>query len=258
MRATLVRASIDLARYAMPLLLCAIAWELVARSGLIRPLFLPRFTTVVTTIGSLASQGMIFAPLGISLYRAFAGVALATVAGIVIGIGMARSRAVRWFLNPLMAVAFPAPKIAFLPMFVLWFGIGHLSKILLVAFACVFPVAIAMYSTAYSVSKFWVWSAESMGRNRLSTIMHVVLPACVPSLFASIRVTVPIALIVTFTAEMIAGGNGLGDDLTYAQRQFDTPTVYAYVTVMLLIGLVLDNAILWLRRVLLRWQDEEH
>jgi len=251
-----IRYVVRVLLYFYPLVLLAIFWEFIARSGLVRPLFLPPLSALPETAEHLYREGALLAPLAISLYRAFAGLALALLIGSVVGIAMSRSRALRWFAEPLVAVAFPAPKLAFLPVFVLWFGLGHLTKILLVAFSCVFPIIIGFYNAANAVSPVLIWSAQSMGASELNILRRVLLPACVPALFATIRINLPVALIITFTAEMIVGGKGLGDDLTYAQRMFDTPTVYVYILVMLAIGLLVDNVILWTRRRVLGWYEE--
>src|SRR4029450_41125 len=150
-------------RYSYPLLLVLAAWELVARAGLIRPLFLPSVTAVFEQFWALLLEGEIVAPLMVSLYRAFAGLALAVVFGVIAGLLMARSKWAHWALDPLISVAFPAPKIAFVPIFILWFGIDHLSKILLVAFTCVFPMVVSAYHGAAAVNQTLVWSAQAMG-----------------------------------------------------------------------------------------------
>jgi ABC-type nitrate/sulfonate/bicarbonate transport system permease component len=179
------------------------------------------------------------------------------VAGTIIGIMMARSRWVHWLVDPFVSLAFPAPKIAFIPVFILWFGIDHLSKVLLVSFACVFPIVIAMYHGAKEVNRTILWSALAMGTSQTRLLRRVMLPACLPHLFAAIRIAVPVALITTFTAEMVSGGGGVGDDLMYAQRLFDTASVFVYIIVMLATGLAFDTAILRLRKRLLRWHGEE-
>jgi ABC-type nitrate/sulfonate/bicarbonate transport system permease component len=192
----------------------------------------------------LLRDGEIVAPLLVSLYRAFAGLALAVMAGVLGGLLMARSRWTDWALDPLVSIAFPAPKIAFVPIFILWFGIDHLSKILLVAFTCVFPMIIATYHGTTAVSRTVVWSAQAMGTPERKLLYRIILPA-----------TLPVALITAFTAEMIAGGGGVGSALMFAQRFFQTPIVFVYILIMLMTGFVLDRLVLWSRRRLLPWQD---
>jgi ABC-type nitrate/sulfonate/bicarbonate transport system permease component len=242
--------------YAYPLLLVLIVWELVARAGLIRPLFLPGLPAVLDQFWVLLREGEIIVPLMVSLYRAFAGLALAVIAGVLGGLLMARSRWADWALDPLVSIAFPAPKIAFVPIFILWFGIDHLSKILLVAFTCVFPMIIATYHGATAVSRTVIWSAEAMGTPERKLLSRIILPAALPYVFSGIRVTLPVSLIIAFTAEMIAGGGGVGSALMFAQRFFQTPTVFVYILIMLMTGFVLDRLMLWLRARLLPWQDE--
>jgi ABC-type nitrate/sulfonate/bicarbonate transport system permease component len=241
--------------YAYPLLLVLALWEL-ARSSWVRPLFLPAFTTVLEQAVLLAHEGEIVVPLLVSLYRAFAGLALAVGAGVLLGLVMARSRFANWLLDPLVSLGFPAPKIAFVPIFILWFGIDHLSKILLVAFTCVFPMIVATYHGAAAVSLSIIWSAEAMGTSERRLLFRIILPAALPAIFAGVRVTMPVALIIAFTAEMIAGGGGVGAALMFAQRFFQTPTVFVYILIMLATGFAFDGLMLRLRHWLIPWQDE--
>jgi ABC-type nitrate/sulfonate/bicarbonate transport system permease component len=223
------------------------AWEAVARLRLAPPLFLPSPSAVVSRLVDLTADGSLPADLALSLMRTFAGLGLAMTAGVAVGIAMARSRPLHWLLDPLVSLGFPSPKIAFIPVFILWFGIDSLSKVLLVAFACVFPVVIATYDAARAVRRTIVWSAQSLGTSRRRLMWRVLLPACLPRIFAALRVAIPVALITTFTSEMVAGGGGMGASLMYAQRFFESPTVYAYIVVMLVMGLVFDRAMLMLR-----------
>jgi ABC-type nitrate/sulfonate/bicarbonate transport system permease component len=228
---------------------CAVlaAWEAVARLKLAPPLFLPSVTAVITQVVRLTADGSLPADLGVSLARTFAGLAIAMASGVILGLLMARSRIMHWLLDQLVSLGFPAPKIAFIPVFVLWFGIDSLSKILLVAFACVFPVVIATHDAARAVGRTIIWSAQSLGTSRRRLMWAVMLPACGPRIFAALRVALPVALITTFTSEMVAGGGGMGATLMYAQRFFESPTVFAYIVAMLAVGLVFDKAMLMVR-----------
>src|SRR5581483_11360068 len=154
--------SLRLRSIASILLLIAI-WEIAGRAKLAPPILLPPFSVVAAQLWQSAADASLFVDLAISLLRAFAGLALAGVIGILLGMSMAHSRAANWLVDPIVALAFPSPKIAFLPVFVLWFGIESTSKILLVAFACVFPVIIGTYSAARAVSRIYFWSAASLG-----------------------------------------------------------------------------------------------
>ena len=180
-------------RYCDPLLLVVVVWEVVSRGGLVRPLFLPTVTAVLEQFWILLVEGEIVGPLMVSLYRAFAGLVLAAVVGVFIGLLMARSKWARWALDPLVSFAFPAPKIAFVPIFILWFGIDHLSKILLVAFTCIFPMIVATYHGAVAVSPTVIWSAEAMGTPEGKMLYRIIFPATKPYIFGGVRVTMPAA-----------------------------------------------------------------
>lgn len=236
------------------LLLLAI-WELAARAHLTPPLFLPAFSLVAEQLWHSVADGTLISDLFISMTRAFCGLLLATITGVALGLLMARIRAIEWLADPLVALGFPSPKIAFLPIFILWFGIESLSKILLVAFACIFPVIIGTYNAARSVSRHWLWSAMSLGSGGTSLFLHVILPACYPRIFTTFRIAVPVGLITTFTAEMVGGG-GMGATLIYSQRFFESPTVFAYIVVMLAVGLVVDSAMRRFQSRFLRWAEE--
>jgi ABC-type nitrate/sulfonate/bicarbonate transport system permease component len=230
-----------------------VLWEAVARAGLASPLFLPAFTRVIAEWWSVCADGSLPSDLGVSLSRAAVGLALATAVGVPLGIAMARSRLLHWLFDPLIALAFPSPKIAFLPIFILWFGIYSLSKILLVAFACVFPILIGTFAAAAGVNRVWIWSAASMGTSDAGMLFRVVLPAAGPRIFAALRVALPVSLITTFTAEMVSGGGGMGATLMYSQRFFESPTVFAYILTMLGVGLLLDFLMLKIQAASPTW-----
>jgi ABC-type nitrate/sulfonate/bicarbonate transport system permease component len=244
------------ARSLVSVLTIIVLWEAVARAGLTPALFLPPFTKVISEWWTVCADGSLPLDLAVSLSRAAAGLCLATAIGVPLGIAMARSRLLHWVFDPVIALAFPSPKIAFLPIFILWFGIYSLSKILLVAFACVFPILIGSFAAASSVSRVWIWSAASLGTSRLAMLFRIVLPAAWPRIFASLRVALPVSLITTFTAEMVSGGGGMGATLMYSQRFFESPTVFAYILTMLGVGLLLDALMLRIQAALPAWSAE--
>jgi ABC-type nitrate/sulfonate/bicarbonate transport system permease component len=233
-----------------------IVWEATARAHLTPVLFLPPFSVVAEQLWRSIADGSLGSDLTISLGRAFSGLLLGTIAGVIVGLLMARNRVVEWLADPLVGLGFPSPKIAFIPIFILWFGIESLSKVLLVAFACIFPVIIGTFNAARSVNRLFMWSAMSLGSGRASLFLHVILPACYPRIFTTFRIAVPVGLITTFTAEMVAGGGGMGATLIYSQRFFESPMVFAYILVMLGIGLVLDATMRKFQSHFLNWAEE--
>jgi ABC-type nitrate/sulfonate/bicarbonate transport system permease component len=109
-----------------------------------------------------------------------------------------------------------------------------------------------------ALSRTVIWSAEAMGTPERKLLYRIILPASLPHIFSGVRVTLPVALITAFTAEMIAGGGGVGAAMMFAQRFFQTPTVFVYIVAMLTTGVVFDLLMLRLRARLIAWEDEAH
>ena len=233
----------------------AAVWELVASFQLVNPFFLPRFSSIVAGMIEMIRDGSLLQHAGISLLRALAGFVLAGCAGTAIGLGMARSRALHWTFDLAISVGNPAPKIALLPAFILWFGIGHESKILMVALSCVFPVVLSTYIGALGVSRALIWTARSMGTSEAALFRRVVLPHTLPFIFTGLQIALPIALIVVFVTEMVAGGGGLGFVLVYSARLFEIPREFVALFTVLILGFGLDRLLLWTRRRVLAWHE---
>lgn len=233
-----------------------VIWEIVARARIFPPVFLPSVSDVAARLANLASRGLLFDAMETTTYRALVGFALSVIVGAPLGVAMARWRALDWLIEPLVGVGFPAPKIAFIPIFVLWFGVGDESKLFLTVFTCVFPMIVSSYHGAHDVSRVLVWSARAMGTSERRILWKIVIPAALPFIFAGMRVALPLAFIVVVVSEMVTGGGGLGFMLTTAQRRFETDTVIAALVGTLLLGYLADRILLFVRARALRWHEE--
>jgi len=231
-------------------------WEGVARSGLVTPFMLPAFSVVVERIGSDAVSGDLLRHLGLTLYRALTGFFIATVLGVAIGMGMVRSRVVRWLFDPIISVGFPMPKIAFLPIVTLWLGYYDVSKITMVVLDATFPVVTATVAGAQAVERELLWSARNMGASERRILWEIVLPGALPQILTGLQVALPIALIVCIVAEMAMGGAGLGGAMLSASRFADSPGVFAGIVEIAVAGLGLVKLMAILRRRLLLWHQE--
>lgn len=238
---------------ALPILVVVALWEVASRLGLVPPVLLPPFTEVMGRLGELTVTGEIPVALWITTYRSFLGLLVATLIGMTVGLAMARLRFARWFFNPIVAIGFPLPTITLLPVFTLWFGAGDESKIWLVALTCFFPIAVSTFEGARNMNRQLLWSAQSLGSQGPSLFVRVILPSAVPFVFSGVRVALPLAVIVTFVAEMVGGGGGLGFLLIYGYRFLQTPTVLAALVAVLIFGVVLDQLLLRSRRAFLPW-----
>ena len=233
-----------------------IAWELSARAQFVSAFLLPSASVVAERIVSDLLSGDLLGGIGLTLYRALAGFALAAAGGVALGIAIARIAWVRWFFDPLVSIGMPMPKIAFLPVFMLWFGLFDASKILLVAFSAIFPVIVASWSATEAVDKFLIWSARAVGAGERRLLWEIALPAALPQIMTGLQVALPIALVVTIVCEMAMGGEELGGSIMKDMRFADSPGVFAGIVEIALAGALLVKAMELLRRRLLVWHRE--
>ena len=238
------------------ILVVLIAWELFARSGKVTPFMLPRFSTVLEYIYRDAVGGDLWINLGLTLYRALTGFVIATVAGIALALAMSRSKIAHWFFDPIISVGFPMPKIAFLPIIILWLGLYDFSKVSIVVFDAIFPVVTATLAGIAAVDKELLWSARNMGAKEHEIMWQVVLPAAAPQILTGLQVALPISLIVAIIAEMVMGGYGLGGAMMGASRFANSPGVFAGIVEIAVVGYALIKIMALLRRRLLVWHQE--
>ena len=231
-------------------------WEAYAHSGRVTMFVLPPLDAVLVRVWHDAVAGDLMRNGELTLWRALAGFLIAAVAGVGLGIGIARVKLVRWFFDPVISVGFPMPKIAFLPVVILWFGVYDESKIAMVAFDAIFPVVTATVAGIGAVEKELIWSARNMGASNRETIWHVMLPAALPNILTGLQVALPIALIVTIVCEMTMGGYGLGGAMMTASRFADSRGVFAGLVEIALVGYALIKLMAWVRRRLLIWHAE--
>ncbi len=241
---------------AAPILALALAWEALAASGAVTPFQLPRLTAVLARIWTDAVGGDLLLNTALTLYRALVGFGIAAVVGVILGMAMSRNVAVRWLFDPIVSVGFPMPKIAFLPVMMLWLGVYDLSKIAMVVLDAIFPVVTATMAGIAAVDRHLLWSARNMGASEREVVWQIVLPAALPQIMTGLQVALPIALIVAVVAEMLMGGYGLGGAMVHASRFADSRGVFAGIVEIAVVGYVLVKAMAILRRRLLIWHQE--
>ena len=244
-----------LARWAAIIVLL-LAWEGVARSGLVTAYMLPPLSEVVARIARDAAIGDLAMNVALTLYRALTGFAIAAIGGIALGLAMSRSVSMRWFFDPLVSVGFPMPKIAFLPIIMLWLGVYDVSKISMVVFDAIFPVVTATLAGIAGVERELIWSARNLGARGRELLWQVMVPAALPQIMTGLQVALPIALIVAVVAEMKMGGYGIGGSMSTASRFADSRGVFAGIVEIAVIGYALVKGVALVRRRLLGWHQE--
>jgi ABC-type nitrate/sulfonate/bicarbonate transport system permease component len=233
------------------------AWELVARTGYVNPNVFPPVSEIVLRWFAVVFDGRILGPLWDTLWRALAGLAAAIVVGVPLGLCMGRVRWAVWFFEPLFSFGFPLPKIALIPLFVHWFGVFSLSKVMLIFVDCLFPIVLFTYHGARGLSPIYLWSAQARGTGRLRLLWRVVLPLSLASIYDGVQVAVVVAVLVAVVSEMVSGGGGLGEMMIRSYRYGDVRTAFATLVTISLIGAALYKLAQWLRARLLHWHVAE-
>jgi NitT/TauT family transport system permease protein len=240
----------------LPLLLLAVAWELISRFELVSSSALPPLSDVVVSWVELLRSGELFTNGAASLYRGGLGLLLAIVVGSGLGIFMAWWKPVNVLLSPLVEIFYPMPKSALIPVTVIWLGFGDGSKILLIFLGCLLPVAIGAFNGARASEQTLVWSARSMGANRLRMLWDVVLPSALPELLNGIRTALALAFILLVSSELIVAREGLGYLIGYLGADGAYTPMYAVVLTVAFLGFLADRGYLMIMNRMLQWREQ--
>jgi ABC-type nitrate/sulfonate/bicarbonate transport system permease component len=243
-----------LLRYA-PIAIMALAWEMIARLGLVSSTALPPLSQVVIAWVDLLRSGDLFAASEASLWRAGAGLALAIAIGAVLGIAMAWWRPANALLGPLVEMFYPMPKSALIPVTVIWLGFGDGSKILLIFLGCMLPVTLGAFNGARSSERVLVWSARSMGASRLRMLWDVVVPSAMPEMLNGVRTALALSFILLVSSELIVARQGLGYLIGYLGADGNYESMFAVVLTVAFLGFAADRLYMLLVGRVLAWRD---
>jgi ABC-type nitrate/sulfonate/bicarbonate transport system permease component len=238
------------------ILLLLAFWEILVRSGAVTPFQLPSLVRVADRIATDAASGDLFYNAGLTLYRAMAGFVIAGLGGVLLGMLIHKSRFARWFFDPIISAGFPMPKVAFLPIVILWFGVYDMPKITMIVIDAIFPVVTATILGFAGVDRQLIWSARNMGARETELLWQIMLPAALPQILTGLQVALPVALIIAVATEMLMGGRGLGGSMLEASRMADSPGAFAGLVSMTVIGYIMIKGMALLRRRLLLWHQE--
>jgi NitT/TauT family transport system permease protein len=229
-------------------------WQAGASAGRISTQFLPAPFAIARALVQLAESGELQVHLGASLQRLAIGWSVGTVCGVAVGFLVGVSS---WARSPVMAIVsalFPIPKIALVPLFIIWFGIGEGSKIATLAFGVFFPTVISTAAGVDAVPRGLVRMGQAFGLSRSAILWRIFLPGALPSILAGFRVTTSIAIILLVAAEMIGAEHGIGAFVLQAGNLYDTDNLLAGIVVLSLLGLTVAWVLGRLEARLLRWR----
>jgi ABC-type nitrate/sulfonate/bicarbonate transport system permease component len=242
----------------VPLALVLAAWQLASSTGALPKSILPPLVDVFAALFGLVKSGEIFPHTGASLLRAGIGFLAAVAAGIVLGLTMARVRAVQLAFEPILLLIYPVPKPALIPLFMIWLGIGDFSKIAVIALACLLPVVVATFNGAKSVDPILLWSARARGTSERRLLWRVILPAIAPQVAAGVRTAIAIAIIVLVSSEFLSAQEGLGYLISNYGGVGADDAMLAVVIWLAAIGYLLDRLYLAALRRFMAWHAFAH
>ncbi|WP_017786303.1 taurine ABC transporter permease TauC [Aeromonas dhakensis] len=236
-------------------------WWLVARLELINPLFLPPPAQVLQQFVTLAGpQGFMDATLwqhlAASLQRILIALAAATLCGVTVGLAMGLSPTLRAMLDPLIELYRPVPPLAYLPLMVIWFGIGETSKVLLIYLAIFAPVAMATLAGVQGARQVRLRAARALGANRWQVLWYVIVPGALPDILTGLRIGLGVGWSTLVAAELIAATRGVGFMVQAAGEFLATDVVLAGILVIALIAFTLELGLRALQRRLTPWHGE--
>jgi NitT/TauT family transport system permease protein len=229
-------------RAAATLLVAAAAYEATARSGYFPPALLPTLPAVAHALVSTTLDGSMPLHALHTLYRVAAGLALAVAIGLPLGILMGRSPAIEGFVLPLASALMPIPSLAWVPVFILWFGLGDTVSILIVFYAALFPMLLNAWSGVRAVNPLWLRAAAAMGADVRALFWKVIVPGASPFIIAGLRQALLRAFIAVIGAEMIAASDwGLGWVIFDAKEFLNADVMLAALIVIGGIGFALER-----------------
>lgn len=233
----------------------ALLWFLTTAAGLVRPLFLPSPAQVFQRLAELWSTGQLFADMGISIYRISLGFIISTVIALPIGILIGCYRSWEAAIEPFVDFIRYMPVVAFVPLTILWTGIGDVQKILILFIGTFFQQVLLVMDNVKSVPRDFVQLGRTLQMPEWRILKSIVLPSAMPAIWDSMRISLGWAWTWLVVAELVAANSGLGYRITTAQRHFQTDLIFGYLLILGILGLATDQAMKYAGRKLFRYLD---
>lgn len=232
------------------------AWESATRTGLINPFWVSNPSRIVIDLWKAFTSASVFLHIGVTLYEAFLGFVTGAVAGILGGFALARWDQLARVLDPYVTALNSLPRVALAPLFILWFGIGLTSKVILAFSLVVFILLVNTYAGAKNVDQDLVIVARLLGANRRQLTAKVILPSSIPWIFAGLRLGLAYALIGAVVGEVIVAQAGLGFLISHSAGVFNTTGVFSALIILMVIAMLINELMKGAERKLLRWRPQ--
>ena len=229
------------------------SWQLA--SSFERPEFVLSPLEIAGHFVEALRSGELLPHVGASLVRSIPGFVVGSLIGVILGLLAGVARSLDQLLSPMVFLTYPVPKIVFLPIVMLWVGIGDVSKIVVIALACFYPCFINAYYGARETPTIMVWSGLNMGARRMQIFRKVVIPGALPFIFAGLRVSLALSFILLFSTEMINARSGLGFLIRQSESSLRFDLMYVAIVAVAALGYASDQLLLFVRRRVLAWQE---
>jgi NitT/TauT family transport system permease protein len=232
-----------------------VVWQLLLMAGLGDRRFIPAPSDIAVRFWQLSLSGELFIHTIVTLYRVFVGYLIGAIPGIIVGLLMAMFRPVRLFFDPLVAVLFPIPKVALMPLLLLAFGFGDASKIALVAIAVFFPVVVNTYAGAVNIDKLYWDVAKNYGASSWVMFTRVVFFGALPLIFAGLKIALAVSIVVLVAAEFVASKSGLGYLIWNSWELLQVDYMFVGIVVIGLMGLLFSVLFQELENIVIPWKE---
>ncbi|MFF4845350.1 ABC transporter permease [Streptomyces collinus] len=239
--------------YTIPVVIL-IVWEVLARAGVLPATSAPAPMSIADSAVDLWHQGVLGPDLAISLQRAGTGLALGLSVGIVAGVLGGLLRSGEYLFNGIVQVFNTIPLLAVLPLMIVWFGIDELTKVLLISFGAGVPMYLNLFAAIRAVDQRLIEMARTTGAGRLRLVTRVLVPGALPGFLVGLRFSLAYSLLGLVAAETVNADKGLGFLITQGQTYLQTNQVFVGLVIYSLLGLLADQLVRALERLLLRWR----
>jgi NitT/TauT family transport system permease protein len=238
---------------ASPLFLL-VMWELLSRTGMIDIRFFPPPSAIVSTFFGMISSGEMAGHIGVSLYRILVGFLLGVIPGVVIGLLMGLYSPIRHFVSPIVMALMPIPTLALLPIIIILFGIGDLSKVITIAGSVFFPVVINTAAGVINIDSIYLDVAKNYGAGKLDFFMKIALPGAMPVMLEGIQMGQAIALLTIVAAEMMGATSGIGYLIWVSYKAFLLQEMYVGLILISFFGYLFSLLLRGIQKKMLPWR----
>ena len=259
--------------FASPIVCLLLLWECVSRSEIINPSLFPPPTKVFSALIGLVWSGTLLNDIESSLWRLVVGLCLGSCIGVLVGLVTGRSKKISSLMVPIIQILRPLPPVAIIPLVIIWFGIGDGAKIFSISFAVFFPVWINAYLGATEVPQVFLWSADLLTNNSVTTSQSglisrkfkmvrlykkIIFPASLTHIVAGIRTGIAVSFIMIFVSELAGASSGLGYRISISQLSYRIDDMMAVLIVLGAIGAVVDYLFMYSIRKCFPWIKAVH